>query len=90
MRCRPLEHLIAKQQKEKRDTCHKHATKKFYFCKQCKEAFCPMCLLEDGDHEGHPRQNLKDLCIPVIDRLGEINEGLSAKRRQIEQSAEEI
>lgn len=49
-----------------------------------------MCLLEDKAHEGHARQNLKDLLSPVKSRLSQINDGLSAKRRQMEQSAEEI
>ena len=70
--------------------CVTHVTKKFFFCISCKDAFCPMCLLEDKAHEGHPRQNLKDLAPGVQTRLQLINSGLIEKRNQMEQSAQEI
>lgn len=70
--------------------CEQHETKKFFFCIPCKEPFCPMCLLEDKVHEGHPRQNLKELLPSVMDRLRNINDGLNSKRKQMDTCAESI
>ena len=81
VRCRPIEELIAKKKKSETDICKKHKTKKFYLCLPCRVDFCPICLLEDGAHEGHPRKNIKEMAPFVKQRLKTINEQLVLKRR---------
>ena len=49
-----------------------------------------MCLLENGVHEGHQRASLKELAPNVLSRLRLLNDGLGEKRRQMEESAQNI
>ena len=52
-RCRSVESMIAAQLVKKKDVCGKHGLEKVYFCRPCREPFCPTCLIEDGEHDGH-------------------------------------
>ena len=82
VRCRPIEQLINRAQQDKSTNCYEHETKKTYFCTQCSEPFCPMCLLENGLHKNHPRINMKDLTRTAVNSLQLIDEGLTEKRHQ--------